>query len=196
MKIEQQKSLLKQPRAQLVLCFLLLAFIIIVGYMSFSKNSLNLLLGFINPQHANPIEQRLFAESPSPTLTPTPTSTQLNAMTIFNLINDYRVSQGLSRLQWDNDMCLFANKRLLQLPNDHSHSGFNAEIGKTYCSQCRHAGENLAGDQWSEQQLVEGWIRSPEHLANIMQPDYTVTCVATDTIEDHTYSVQEFSSNF
>ncbi len=140
-----------------------------------------------------------FSDTPTPTITFTPTPLpppQLDVMKIFNLINDYRVSKGLGTLSFDQNMCPFANKRLQQIHTDHTHSGFDAEVGKTFCAQCHHAGENLAGDQWSEEQLVQGWIHSPDHLANIVQPDYTVTCVATDTVGYHTYSVQEFSSNF
>lgn len=121
---------------------------------------------------------------------------QLNATKIFNLINDYRASKGLSKLSFNQGMCPFANKRLLQIHQDNSHSGFTAEVGKTFCSQCKHAGENLAGDQTNEGELVRGWINSPEHLANILQPDYTVTCVSTDIVGDRTFTVQEFASNF
>lgn len=37
----------------------------------------------------------------------------------------------------------------------------------------RRVGENIATGQGSPQQVVSGWLASPEHCANIMEPGYT-----------------------
>ena len=170
---------------------ILIAVLILFGFVGLVKA--------LDYSHKQSIQTMPIIVNVSPTselITPTPLIPQLNATVIFGLINDYRVSRGLSRLEWDENMCQFAIKRLKQIHTDHSHSGFTAEVGKTYCKQCRHAGENLAGDVWSNQELVQGWINSPTHLDDILQPDYKVTCIVTDTIGEHSFVVQEFSTNY
>jgi uncharacterized protein YkwD len=37
----------------------------------------------------------------------------------------------------------------------------------------RAAGENIAAGQSTPQEVVEGWLQSPGHCANIMSPDFT-----------------------
>lgn len=205
MKADQSKNIVGRQTIQIILCLVLVIFIGVASFLLFFPKQ-NLIAGlmvhvpfFVQPTTV-PTPTDIPPTSIPPTNTPTATSVpvypQLDAVKVFNLINDYRAAHGLSRLAWDQDMCPFALKRLQQIHTDHSHSEFNAEVGKTYCRQCHHAGENLAGDVWTNEELVQGWIHSPSHLDDLMQPDFAVTCVAVDTVGPHSFAVQEFASNY
>ncbi|HBZ05376.1 MAG TPA: CAP domain-containing protein, partial [Massilia sp.] len=37
----------------------------------------------------------------------------------------------------------------------------------------RHIGENIAAGQTSAQEAVAGWLESPGHCANLMNPDFS-----------------------
>ena len=137
---------------------------------------------------------------PLPTLVPMPTPHPFDALTLLSLINDYRESQGLSRLLYDDRLCPFAKKRLSQVHSDWSHSGYRAEVLKTYCIHCTWSGENLGKGYLSEQEELDAWLASPEHKENIEKAAYTNTCIVSDVANDNgapsNFTVQEFSSAF
>lgn len=53
-----------------------------------------------------------------------------------------------------------------------------------------HAGENLAISYTSTQDVVAAWVASPDHYANIIDPKYVKTGIATDG----NLVVQEFAN--
>lgn len=115
----------------------------------------------------------------------TPPTSHLDPYKIYNLINDYRASKGLNKLVLDPSLCPFTDKRLSQMHSDYSHKGYK-NIPFKYVT----AGENIATGYDNDKELVAAWIDSPEHLAIIIKPDYTSTCVRTDS----KFAVQEFAS--
>lgn len=145
---------------------------------------------FLSPQWG--ILQKIkFSQSLYP-----PQKSYIDTLQVFNMINDYRAANGLTKLLFDPYMCDFAQKRLQQIHTNFSHAGFQAEVLKAYCTNCRSTGENLAQGQSDEKDIVQAWLLSPEHLKNIVEPDFRLTCVAIDKYKDRWYSVQEFASNF
>jgi len=120
----------------------------------------------------------------------------IDTLGVYNLVNDYRASHGLTKLLLDPYMCNFAKKRLKQIHTDFTHVGYKREVLKTYCQQCRDSGENLAKGQPDESSIVQDWITSPEHLANITNPQYSLTCIVVDKYGAQWFAVQEFASNF
>jgi len=68
--------------------------------------------------------------------------------------------------------------------------------GYTYSS----AGENIAGGQATTSEVVQSWLNSPHHCANIMNPDFTDIGMAMyykqdDSNNYHYYWTQDFGSN-
>jgi uncharacterized protein YkwD len=91
---------------------------------------------------------------------------------VFNQINQYRASQGLSALVIDDRIVSQARNHsedMAQGVSGFSHEGFNdriADTGINYLS----AAENIATNQgYSDPATVavKGWLRSPGHLQNI-----------------------------
>lgn len=135
----------------------------------------------------------------TPTSMPMPTKTfsHLDSMKIYNLINDYRVSQGLNKLLFDPSMCAYTKTRLEQTHTDWSHNGFNQTRPEYFIHPNVSIGENLAkgnASEYSEKYAVESWIASPGHLKNIVDSRFTRTCISTDNYNNQNYVVQEFSS--
>ncbi|MCC5659596.1 CAP domain-containing protein [Nostoc sp. XA010] len=91
---------------------------------------------------------------------------------IFNKINDYRASQGLAKLTLNSAIDNQARIHSQNMANGKvpfGHTGFSERvkaIGIPYSS----AGENVAYNQgYSDPATiaVQGWLKSPGHLANI-----------------------------
>lgn len=133
-----------------------------------------------------------------PTKTPIPAPKHLDAEKLFNLVNDYRASQGLNKLASSSAMCPFAFKRLSQIPYDWSHTGFYPEV-KSYYTYV-DAGENLGRGYDDEEIQLKEWINSPSHKKNLDKPSYTHTCIAVGrdidlgTNQQETFVVEEFAS--
>lgn len=117
-------------------------------------------------------------------VTPDPSET-------YKLINNVRVAHGLNPLRFNEMMCEFSNIRLSQVHSDWSHNGYlNA---KRYFHFV-HFGENLVQGYGSASSAVEAWIKSPEHYENIVNPNYTDTCIVSDFYGGLPYAVQHFAS--
>lgn len=134
---------------------------------------------------------------PTPTLTPFPTEKPLDVMQIHRLINEYRIENGLKPLRFNESMCPFTKVRLNQIHTNWSHTGWLSV--KNYYTYV-YFGENLSKGYSYAEAIVSAWIASPGHLANIVKPVYTDTCIAFDeprgvpNVENSVYVVQHFAS--
>lgn len=122
--------------------------------------------------------------------TPTYIPVLLNPYTIYDLVNEYRTSKGLSKLKWNPIMCNFTKQRLTEIHTDWSHNGFHRMINSQHPYAYVNAGENLGEGFDNEGFQVDGWLASFEHRKNILDPNYTDTCIALDA----QFAVQEFAS--
>lgn len=59
-----------------------------------------------------------------------------------------------------------------------------------------HLGENVAVGPTTAKEVVEGWMNSPPHRDNILEPDFTEIGVGRATANGRTYWVQEFGTQF
>ncbi|MEH2024875.1 CAP domain-containing protein [Nostoc sp.] len=91
---------------------------------------------------------------------------------IFNQINNYRVSQGLLALTRnaaiDNQVRIHS-QNMANGTVPFGHTGFSERLKATRVSY-RAAGENVAFNQGYTDPAtiaVQGWLKSPGHLANI-----------------------------
>lgn len=127
----------------------------------------------------------------------------LSAQVVTSLTNDERVKNGKKPLTTNAKLALAAHRKILDMINlqyfEHkSPSGKGpADIieatGYTYVI----VGENLAeGDFADSADLVQGWMNSPGHRANILNEKYTEIGVATErgTLNGKQvwFAVQEF----
>ena len=115
---------------------------------------------------------------------------------VLNLVNKERRSQGLSALSLSAEAQQAARVRAKEIVSSFSHTRPNGtscftvlnEIGAKYTS----AGENIAKGQKTPEQVVEAWMNSPSHRANILSSKYTKLGVGCYFNGSNTYWVQMF----
>ena len=121
------------------------------------------------------------------TATVTPSVMGINPLDVEYFVNQRRISKGLVPLIHSPWLCATAAIRAPQIVVNWSHQGFDAT---RMCPTARcFVGENLARYFDTAEQMVNGWIMSPTHLANIEMPQYRYSCV----VVYGEYEVQHFS---
>ncbi len=97
--------------------------------------------------------------------------------------------EATSPLNWDQRLHVAASAHSRDMAeNDFfSHSGSNGRAAGHRATEAgypwRRVGENLAAGQGSVAAVIDGWLDSPEHCANLMDPRFTelgAACVADD----------------
>lgn len=74
-------------------------------------------------------------------------------------------------------------------PDGHTPWYFFQQMGYSYTS----AGENLALDYSTNKDVVDAWMESPSHRANIVNPNYTKVGIGIARKGIHVYIVQLFA---
>jgi len=98
-------------------------------------------------------------------------------------VNKYRASRGLSPLGYDMRLCnaCAAHSADMASHNDLEHNGSNGSGPGDRFAQYGITGvawaENIADGFTSIDSVMQGWINSPGHRANL-EGDYTVVCGA------------------
>ena len=116
---------------------------------------------------------------------------------VINLINDIRRENNLPELSADADLCRIAHVKAQDMHDagyfDHTSPiyGTPFEMLSAFGVSYRSAGENIAYGYRNPQAVVEGWMSSPGHRANILNPAYTK--VGVGYIADGCYWAQLFT---
>lgn len=102
----------------------------------------------------------------------------INDSAIIGLTNNERTAVGLSPLSWNSALSNSAWLKAQDMcAKDYwAHTAPDGATGWTFISQSGYsytaAGENLARDFSDDAAVVAGWMISPGHRANIMNPAY------------------------
>lgn len=98
---------------------------------------------------------------------------------VVELVNAERAKQGLKPLQVDPELAKVARIKSQDMrdKNYFSHQsptyGSPFEMMKQFGISYRAAGENIAAGQKTPEAVVEAWMNSPGHRANILNANYT-----------------------
>lgn len=88
---------------------------------------------------------------------------------LMSLVNNERVNNGLSQLEVSKQLTASSQYRAfyLERTGKWSHDGYiKAILNSGY--KGRRIGENLAKDFECDNQVIEAWMKSPGHRANIL----------------------------
>ncbi len=117
---------------------------------------------------------------------------------LFEALNRERTAQGLSALQWDNALFKAAREHALrmanlnmlehQLPSETNLEGRLAEVGARFSV----IAENIAVGP-NPQVIHVGWMNSPGHRKNILNPRLTSVGIAAVRGPGGLFAVQDFS---
>lgn len=120
------------------------------------------------------------------------------ASQVVALVNAERTKQGLSALTIDTKVQQAALVRAKESAQSFSHtrpngSSFSTALTKAGVSY-RRAGENIAYGQSTPQQVMNAWMNSSGHRANILNANYTTIGVGYTVINGTAYWAQLFTA--
>ncbi|MED4452659.1 CAP domain-containing protein [Metabacillus fastidiosus] len=115
---------------------------------------------------------------------------------VIDLTNQERAKQGLSPLKLDTKLSQIARTKSLDMKNKgyFSHTsptyGSPFDMMKQFGISYTSAGENIAKGQRSPEEVVNAWMNSEGHRANILNSSYTH--IGVGYVEDGNYWTQMF----
>ena len=116
----------------------------------------------------------------------------LMAETAAALVNEERAEQGLTSLTWSDALTQAAAVRAQECETSFSHTRPDGTDWWTVNSDLMY-GENLAYNYNSAAEVVEAWMNSEGHRANILKSSYTTIGIACyQTAAGKWYWAQEF----
>lgn len=96
---------------------------------------------------------------------------------VVNLVNAERAKAGLKALQIDEKVAAAANVRAKEIKQSFSHTRPNGSSFSTALKEqgvsYRGSGENIAYGQLSPEAVMNGWMNSDGHRANILNANFT-----------------------
>ena len=120
------------------------------------------------------------------------------ASQVVALVNAERAKYGLSALKVDSRVQQAAQVRAKETVQSFSHtrpngSSFSTALTEAGVSYTR-SGENIAYGQSTPQQVVQAWMNSSGHRANILSSSYTTIGVGYTVVNGTAYWAQLFTA--
>lgn len=115
---------------------------------------------------------------------------------VISLVNEIRVQNGLKRLEYDWELSRVARYKSQDMKDNNyfSHTspvyGSPFKMMKDFGISYRSAGENIAKGYATPQAVVNGWMNSPGHRANILNSSFTH--IGVGYVPDGKYWTQMF----
>jgi uncharacterized protein YkwD len=161
----------------------------------------------VNAIIQNALKGKTTTKAPSPTKAPTKTNTIPSktstsdssfANQVLKLVNAERAKGGVSALTMSSQLTAPANKRAKEIEQKFSHTRPNGTQWSTVLDEFNvsvsAAGENLAYNYNTPEAVVEGWMNSPGHRANIMNPKFHKIGIGVYNNNGTVYCTQLFSN--
>ncbi|MCL2053901.1 MAG: CAP domain-containing protein [Oscillospiraceae bacterium] len=96
------------------------------------------------------------------------------AEAVLDLVNAERKKAGVRSLQLDGNLCKAAEVRSAEIITKFSHTRPNGKSWSTAVEgRYNSLGENIAAGYKTPQEVVKGWMSSPGHRENILNPNFT-----------------------
>lgn len=115
---------------------------------------------------------------------------------VFELTNQERVNNGLQPLQVDYELSRVAREKSRDMAvnryfsHDSPVYGSPFDMMRSYGITYRTAGENIAKGQRTPAEVVNAWMNSPGHRANILNPNFTH--IGVGYVEQGNHWTQQF----
>ncbi len=116
-----------------------------------------------------------------------------SAYQVMNLVNQERRNAGLNELKMDTDLMEAAMQRAAELVFSFSHTRPSGQSCFTVSDKA--FGENIAVGYWNADLVMNGWMNSEGHRANILREYYTSIGVGCFWYDGVGYWVQLFGMN-
>ncbi len=118
---------------------------------------------------------------------------ELRAMAVeaMGIVNTRRAERGLPALAWSEDLERCALIRASEIVSTWSHTRPDGSDWWTVNSELMY-GENIAKNFKDASGVVEGWLNSPGHAANIFDENFVTCSIAIYEAGGSLYFAQEF----
>lgn len=113
------------------------------------------------------------------------------AVAAFDLANAKRAEGGLTPFDWNDGLETCAQVRATEIVGTFSHTRPNSSDWWTVDSTLMW-GENLAKGYNDAESLVDAWMNSPTHAANILDGGFTSCSIAVYEADGKLFFAQEF----
>jgi len=153
------------------------------------------------PEATTPDKPTTNVPSTKPETPSTPDSSTLGTyeQQVVDLVNKERAAAGLSALKVNTKLASVAEKKAEDMRDNNyfSHTsptyGSPFDMMKQFGISYTSAGENIAKGQRTPSEVMDGWMNSSGHRANILNSSYTEIGVGYVTDSNgNTYWVQQF----
>lgn len=118
----------------------------------------------------------------------TPDVTDSYAQQVLDLVNVERAKEGLGALALDETLCAAADLRAEETGQVFSHTRPDGTkcftVLEQFGIQCNTAGENIAAGYPTAAAVVDGWMNSEGHRANILSPSFHKLGVGFAEVDD------------
>ncbi|MDR2132886.1 MAG: CAP domain-containing protein [Clostridiales Family XIII bacterium] len=99
------------------------------------------------------------------------------AKKVFELTNKERTAAGLAPLAWNDKLFEAAQIRANEITKQFSHtrpngSGYHTALSDVGITGSAMSGENIAAGQRTPEEVINGWMDSPGHKANILRDGF------------------------
>ncbi|WP_026694936.1 CAP domain-containing protein [Peribacillus kribbensis] len=149
---------------------------------------------------AAPAPAKTAAPAPAKTAAPASSASTLSAyeQKVVELTNAERSKQGLTPLKVDPELSKVARMKSQDMHDKHyfDHTsptyGSPFDMMKKFGISYKSAGENIAQGQRTPEEVVNAWMNSAGHRANILNSGYTY--IGVGYVADGNYWTQQFIS--
>lgn len=145
------------------------------------------------PKPIQPVDNNTGKQNPTEE---TNTNLSVFEQQVIDLTNQERAKHGLNALQVDSELSKVAREKSKDMANNHyfSHNsptyGSPFDMMKQFGITYRTAGENIAMGQRTPQEVVQAWMNSEGHRANILNKNFTH--IGVGYVADGNYWTQQF----
>lgn len=121
----------------------------------------------------------IFEAKPNVVFASTTSSAQAMEDQVIKLVNVQRARRGLQSLRKNTTLAKIARYKAQDMVNRHYFSHISPTYGspfkmmENFGIRFSAAGENIAMGQRTPQEVMNAWMNSPGHRANILSPSYT-----------------------
>ena len=141
----------------------------------------------------DPNDTTIYIVDPFVPLADSANSSQLRAMAqaALALVNTKRTAAGLGELAWDTSLERAAMVRANEIDEKFSHT---RPDGSEYWTADGNSvyGENLARGYDNAEDVVNAWVASPTHNANLMDKGFATCSIAVNETDSDVFWSQEF----
>lgn len=136
------------------------------------------------PKPQQPTTSKLAAPAANDGASSQPANSSSYAAQVVTLVNQERAKAGLSPLSSHAELANMAMAKAKDMKNnnyfDHHSPTYGSpfDMMKSFGISYRYAGENIAMGQRTPQEVMDAWMNSPGHKANILSKNFTSIGVA------------------